>query len=179
MSLSALKHRSSAASKSVNACCVQQRDNGARTYNVEATSTYLKPSLELQGLCILCCRVVVLEKMRMGLGDTMMENLERFLLLVSQENVMQVCKGESPTTASLLCSCKSFLCNGMCNTICKMAVKYSKPSVSLQILSIAMVCAICRRLIPRKVLRGLQNGSLALEQRFTSSYRGTQTRQSP
>lgn len=34
------------------------------------------------------CRVVVLEKMRMGLGDNMMENLERFLLLVSQENVM-------------------------------------------------------------------------------------------
>eukprot|EP00892_Ulva_mutabilis_P011331 jgi/Ulvmu1/8570/UM045_0012.1 len=32
--------------------------------------------------------VVVLEKMRMGLGDNMMENLERFLLLVSQENVM-------------------------------------------------------------------------------------------
>lgn len=32
--------------------------------------------------------MVVLEKMRMGLGDNMMENLERFLLLLSQENVM-------------------------------------------------------------------------------------------
>lgn len=34
-------------------------------------------------------RVVVLEKMRMGLGDDVMAQLERFLLLVSQENVLQ------------------------------------------------------------------------------------------
>jgi hypothetical protein len=35
------------------------------------------------------CRVVVLEKMRMGLGDDVMAQLERFLLLVSKDNVLQ------------------------------------------------------------------------------------------
>ena len=34
-------------------------------------------------------RVVVLEKARMGLGDDVMAQLERFLLLVSKENVLQ------------------------------------------------------------------------------------------
>lgn len=34
--------------------------------------------------------VVVLEKMRMGLGDNVMEQLERFLLMASQENVLKI-----------------------------------------------------------------------------------------
>ena len=34
-------------------------------------------------------RVVVLEKMRMGIGDDMMAQLERFLLLVSKDDVLQ------------------------------------------------------------------------------------------